>query len=211
MSSLIRLFLMVTTIIAVVKPLYSQTIGPAPDKFSLWARPLSECRYFLLTSTGVGFKLLGEESTDRGTSFTFSGDLAFMSNLTQTTAVGAGFSVFSFQETHFGFGLRYRRWVSSTTAFDLSPRFYFASTFEDFNFPGFGITASWTVREQVSADLTVTRIQYGEYILQLKNGTFKVFRPGDLTQLSVGVSGRSHYALIMGLGLLSGYLFINAD
>jgi hypothetical protein len=93
-----------------------------PSRACFRGRPEPRCRTFWVTEFSVTPRLNANPSGGGGPNYYYTWDLGAMRNAGARTALGGG--VFLGGEDdgfRLGLAFRYRRWISSTTAFDVSP------------------------------------------------------------------------------------------
>jgi len=93
-----------------------------PRPFCFRGRPKPRCDSFWVTEFSVTPRMNGNPSGGGGPNYYYTWDVGAMKNAGARTALGgAAFLGGEDDGVRFGLTVRYRRWITSTTAFDLSP------------------------------------------------------------------------------------------
>jgi hypothetical protein len=138
--------------------------------------------------------------------FIFVADLGAMFNTKNSKAWGGSFHLAADDDgTRFGIGPRYRIWLGPKTALDFSPKLMFGGSDNSVKrkFPGFALSASYSMSDLISIDTYFQIIPYETSIYQFGNPPI----PGPAivedteTGLYLGVSGRSFLAPVIPLAL----------
>jgi hypothetical protein len=123
-----------------------------PSRACFRGRPEPRCQSFWVTEFSITPRLNANPSGQGGPNYYFTWDLGLMRNTSARTALGG--AVFLGGEddgSRLGLTFRYRRWITSTTAFDLSPGVLVAGGDNQRapRFPGFTGTAGIMHRDLV--------------------------------------------------------------
>ena len=174
--------------------------------FTFKAKPLPEYRYFPIIDFGYSWRIIGNDSANTLTPAIYTAELAIMHNLSRSSAVGLSISMFYCDESYFGFGAHYRRWIDRDNAVDFSPRVLAFSSVPTFSFPSFGLGISWSHRELVSVNLMIHRMFYQNYVIGPPFANATNIEKVRRTHLSLGISGRSYAATAIGAGTFLFYI-----
>jgi len=129
---------------------------PRPTCFR--GRPKPRCETFWVTEFSVTPRLNGNPSGGDGPNYYYTWDVGAMKNTGARTALGgAAFLGGEDDGVRFGLTVRYRRWLTPTTAFDLSPGALVTGGDNKRapRFPGFTGAAAFMHRELVGVAVRV--------------------------------------------------------
>jgi len=138
--------------------LMSCTVGTATKADCFRGKPLPQCQSFWITEIGLGFKLNRQQDNQYETT-RLSVDFGLMKNVSPRDAWGGTlFASTEDERAQMGLRLRYRRWLSATSALDLSPGLLLIGG-GGIDYPGFIGSASLSLWDWIVFSLQIEMVK----------------------------------------------------
>jgi len=138
--------------------LLSCLVGTTSKAGCFRGKPSPQCQSFWITEIGLGFRLNNQQYDQYGTARLYV-DFGYMKNVSPRDAWGGTlFASTEDERAQMGLRLRYRRWLSSKSALDLSPGLLLIGG-GNIDYPGFIGSASLSLWDWIVFSLQIEMVK----------------------------------------------------
>lgn len=208
----LRALLAVVTAVSGLLPI--RAAAAEPHALCWRGHPRAECRSFLITEFGV-LSRLDEYPFQKGASrIAITFDAGWMKNVSERDAVGvSGHALTSDPMQRIGIRARYRRWLSRSVAFDVTPGVLLSGedNLIDYDPPGFVLGAALNAGDLAAVTVETEYSRYRDYgsatiPLTARTRSDVTWRAGAKLGSGLGVLGAAALAgLVLYIGLSGGF------
>ncbi len=164
-------------------------------------KPLPEQKSFWVFETSWKTRFADSNTRLSKDKFLLTGELGYIKNMTPNYSIGATLYGSGDDDAgNFGIKFRYRRWLTKTVSFDISPGILLAGSdnYQTVKYPGFVASTSIGVRDLIAFDLQFQAVRYNNsgIFYPYTNISAPLSNSGTQTGWYIGVRFGSYAAVI---------------
>lgn len=126
-------------------------------------KPLSEQKSFWVFETSWKTRIADSHTRLNKDKLLLTGELGYLKNITPNYSIGATLYGSGDDDAgNFGIKIRYRRWLTNTVSFDISPGILLAGSdnYQTVKYPGFVASASLGVQDLIAFELQFQAVRF---------------------------------------------------